>query len=304
MPTRASGRIVGHSENGRDGAGHAFAIPIAKSPSHRDKAGRAPTVSIDRPTPRKPSIRAPSAHRASPSARWRSRDGLRAAGRAGGFRMRRMHATRGSALSSPASHPAAAGAPADFGQPDGIARRDTPGSAPYRPTCADHGHRAFRAPTRKYRPRNRATGVQAHRRPAPSVPCASPSARGRSQRRTTGCGRRDGRREARYATQPRQPEVIGRRNRAAGVQAVRRHPGEVGARRHGYGRLPRIPIRAPAVAATDYGRRVPDGPPGSGCARSALRAARRRSSPASRPAAAGAPIRRCARANGLKTPAR
>jgi hypothetical protein len=90
-----------------------------------------------------------------------------------------------------------------------------------------------------------------------------------------------GLREARYATQPGQPEVIALRTCATGVQAARRHSGEVAARRRswmaarrqsgtpsaaaprhamdaGAPRPARIPLRAPAVAAPDHGRLVPE----------------------------------------------
>jgi hypothetical protein len=64
---------------------------------------------------------------------------------------------------------------------------------------------------------------------APSTRRASPSARRRSRRRTTGGGRRG--RAARSALcHPALPSgSIARRHRATGVQAARRHPGEVGA---------------------------------------------------------------------------
>jgi hypothetical protein len=85
--------------------------------------------------------------------------------------------------------------------------------------------------------------------------------------------------EARYATKTAWPPGSNvRRYRATGVQAARRHPGEVAARRRrwmtahfkmssirratpahtigaGAFRAARIPIRTPAVAATGYGRR-------------------------------------------------
>jgi hypothetical protein len=88
-----------------------------------------------------------------------------------------------------------------------------------------------------------------------------PPAGGRSdgpQAGAPGSDRRGiGLREARYATQPGQPVVIARCTCATGVQAARRHPGDVAARRHSWTRralLPaRIPLRAPAIAATDDG---------------------------------------------------
>jgi len=132
---------------------------------------------------------------------------------------------------------------------------------------------------------------------APRIPCA----RRRSRRRTPGGGRRNGRRHraARSALWPPDstglghPEVIASAQlHRTGVQAARRRPGEVAARtdrlrtNNGRGRL----------------RCRRNWPPASGCARGAPRAARRCSSAASRPAAAGAAIRRGAWAHGLKTP--
>jgi len=58
-------------------------------------------------------------------------------------------------------------------------------------------------------------------------------------------------------------EVVARRTRATGVQAAASAPGEVAARRPALPdnrgcsalRVARIPLRPPAVAATDRGRR-------------------------------------------------
>jgi hypothetical protein len=100
----------------------------------------------------------------------------------------------------------------------------------------------------------------------------------RSRRRTAGGGRRDGRRgNGRRESALCHPVLpsgsIARRNRATRVQAARRHPGGVaGRRRSGCGalRAPRIPIRAPAVAATEHGRRAPGRAAGKRAALSAL----------------------------------
>jgi hypothetical protein len=88
-------------------------------------------------------------------------------------------------------------------------------------------------------------------------------------------------------------EVVARRTRATGVQAARRRPGEVAARRRSWARrLPpaRIPLRAPAVAATDHGRRAPGRAAGIG-----RREARYATQPGHPEVSSGAPAPRACR---------
>jgi len=178
------------------------------------------------------------------------------------------------------------------------------GSRKYRPAHPRHGRAGCASASRPSGPH---ANIVRHPPRADSWPRrlprprASPSARRRSRRRSTGGGRRNGRRHraARSALWPPDstglghPEVIASAQlHRTGVQAARRRPGEVAARtdrlrtNNGRGRL----------------RCRRNWPPASGCARGAPRAARRCSSAASRPAAAGAAIRRGAWAHGLKTP--
>ena len=104
----------------------------------------------------------------------------------------------------------------------------------------------------------------------PSAPRASPSARRRSRRRTAAAA--PGRTVKSALSHPNtgQQKVIVPRNCATGVQAARRLPAEVTACRrppihgalwmivhHPPFRASRFPIRPPAVAATDRGRRAP-----------------------------------------------
>jgi hypothetical protein len=118
--------------------------------------------------------------------------------------------------------------------------------------------------------------------PAPSAPRASPPARGGRGDGPRAAGAGTGRRHravrsARYATPTRAAGSHRPRNRATGMQAAPRHPGEVAARRksvahaHDYRtpsgdrlradrrcgalRPPRMPIRTRALTAPDHGWR-------------------------------------------------
>ncbi len=87
-----------------------------------------------------------------------------------------------------------------------------------RPARANHGCGAFRAP---------------HPRPHAGGHGDGTMGGGR------GTGRRHQARETRYCTQPGHREVIALRTCATGVQAARRHPGEVAARRRSWTRAAR-----------------------------------------------------------------
>jgi hypothetical protein len=128
--------------------------------------------------------------------------------------------------------------------------------------CASASRRSGRSPT--FLDSQRANiGRHPSAGPAPIMDAAPPRPSHIPTRTPAVAATERGRREARYATQPRQPEVIGRRNRATGVQAA---PGIAvkwpltGFPGRSALRPPRIPIRAPAVAATGNGAAGRNGP--------------------------------------------